>query len=298
MLFLDDPILHVGDRLRIVCPDVPEICVDRAVAADGTLDLPKVGTIPAAIRHLGEVSRQICARLPGGIYPATVEIRFLGPAAGTISVEGAVEKPLRLFAPHGILSDRLWEAAKLFPEADLALLGPTKRIAPGRILSVPVVTAERRISVLGGVLNPKGLPPSSGLTLGMAIEGAGGMGPHGDPNRIIIVRFGEMIPAQFPFDDGFRLMPGDLVRVGLIENRKYIIIRGLVEHPGSVEYAPGMTATRALNLAGGLSNRAKRGTLVWQTGAKTFRLSIDFLLSGRIPDPVINAEDTLTVEAR
>lgn len=298
MLLPDDPILHVGDRVRIICPDVPEVCVDRAVAADGTLDLPRVGPISAATRHLAEVTLQIATRLPGGVYPANVDIRFLGPAQGTVSIEGAVGKPLRLFAPNGIASDRLWEAAKLLPEADVAYLGPTKRIAPGRNVSVPTITAERRISVLGAVLDPKALPPSNDLTLGMAIDAAGGLGPHGNPNEIVVVRFGESIPTQMPLDANFRLMPGDLVRVGLIENRKYVLVRGLVEHPGSIEYAPGMTATRALALAGGFSDKAKRGTLVWQTGPKTFRLSIAFLLAGRIPDPVINAEDTLTVEAR
>ncbi len=214
-----------------------------------------------------------------------------------VTVEGAVAKPLRLYAPHGIASDRLWEAAGLLPEADLALLGRTRRILPGRSISVPTITADRRISVLGAVLDPKALPPSNDLTLGMAIEAAGGLGPHGNPNEIIVVRFGEPIPAQMPLDANFRLMPGDLVRVGLVENRKYVLVRGLVERPGSIEYAPGMTASRALALAGGLSEKAKRGTLVWQTGAKTFRLSIPFLLAGRIPDPVINAEDTLMVEA-
>jgi hypothetical protein len=59
-----------------------------------------------------------------------------------------------------------------------------------------------------------------------------------------------------------------------------------------------MTATRALTAAGGLLPSARAGTLVWQTGAKEYRLSIAFLLEGRIPDPVLGPEDTLLIEDR
>ncbi|RYG24093.1 hypothetical protein EON82_11945 [bacterium] len=296
MPLLDDPLLHVGDRIRIVSPDVPALCVDRAVGPDGTVDVPLVGPLPAATKKSRDLARRIAERADvGGLLP-WVEVRWLGAAAGVVSIEGAVKRPLTLFAPKGISFDRLAQAAELLPEADMAALGRSRRVAPGRSVVVPTVTAERRISVLGAVAKPGSLPPSNDMTLGMAVEAVGGLTPHADPNQIVIVRMGESLPMQLPADASLKLRPGDLVRIGLSAERYYVLVRGMVEKPGAVEYARGMTAMKALSSAGGLSDKAKRGTLVWQTGAKTFRLSIEFLLAGRIPDPVLNPQDTLTVE--
>jgi protein involved in polysaccharide export with SLBB domain len=243
------------------------------------------------------LARRISEKTDGGGLLPHVEIRWLGGAAGIVRIEGAVKRPLTLFAPKGISFDRLTQAAELLPEADLAALVRRERVVPGRSVLVPTVTAERRISVLGAVAQPGSLPPSNDMTLGMAVEAVGGLTAHADPNQIVIVRLGEPLPTQLPADAAFRLRPGDLVRVGLSAERHYVLVRGAVAKPGTIEYARGMTATRALAAAGGLSEAARRGTLVWQTGAKTFRLSIEFLLAGRIPDPVLKSEDTLTVEA-
>jgi protein involved in polysaccharide export with SLBB domain len=296
MLPLDDPLLRVGDRLRIVCPEVPVLCVDRSIGPDGTVDVPLVGSLSAAAKRTSDLVRRISERVDvDGILPR-VEIRWMGSSTGNVSIEGAVKRPLTLFAPKGLLFERLAQAAELLPEADRAALGTIGRVGAGRSLVVHTITAERRISVLGAVAQPGSLPPSNDLTLAKAIEAVGGLTPHADANAVVVVRLGESLPAQLPADAGFQLKPGDLVRVGLSAERHYVVVRGLVGRPGAIEYAQGMTATRALAAAGGLSVSAKRGTLVWQTGAKTFRLSIEFLLAGRIPDPVLNAQDTLTVE--
>lgn len=296
MLPPDDPLLRVGDRIRIVCPEAPSVCVERSVGPDGTVDVPGIGALPAAIRRASVLAIDVASRLPGGLLPPRVEIRRVAGKAGEIVIEGAVAKPLRVFAPRGMSPDRLLDAAQLLPEADRALIPATRRFAPGTLVTVPVVTIERRISVLGAVLNPRALAPAENLLLGSAIESAGGLGAHADASTIVVVRGGEPIPVQLPLDAGFRLQPGDIVRVGLLAERKYILVRGLVTRPGSIEYAPGMTAKAALAAAGGLLQKANAGVLVWQTGSKSYRLSIAFLLSGRIPDPVIGAQDTLVVE--
>lgn len=289
--------LRVGDRLRFVCPQAPEACVERAVGPDGTVDLPGIGPLSAATRRLSELARSVTTRLPLGLDLPRVEVRFLGPAAGEVGIGGAVRAPLRLYAPRGIAAERLYAAAGLLDEADRTLLPKVARLRPGTGVEVPVVAADRRISVLGAVGSPRSFPPTDGLALASALEAAGGLTAHGDRDGIVVVRGGESIPVALPADGGFLLRPGDLVRVGLVAARRYVVVRGLVVRPGSVEYAPGMTAMRALAAAGGPTDAAKDGSLVWGTGAKTYRLSLRFLREGRIPDPVLGANDTLTVEA-
>ena len=297
MLPPDDLPLHVGDRLRVVCPEVPDLCVDRAVGPDGSIDLPLLGSVPAAVRRPSEVARLVAARLPVEESPRRVEVRFLGTAPGETSIAGAVEHPLRVYAPRGIARDRLLAAATPAKDADLTLLTAPRLLRGGTVIEIPSVSADRRISVLGGVVAPGTFPPANGLTLAAALAATGGLSGHGDPNGILVVRGGEPIPVALPADAGFRLIPGDLVRVGLIADRHFVGVKGRVARPGAVEYARGMTATRALAAAGGVLPGLNGGVLVWQTGAKSFRLSLAFILERRIPDPILGAEDTIIVEA-
>ncbi len=294
MLLPEEPILHVGDRLRIVCPEIPELCVDRSVGPDGSLDLPLLDSLVAASRTPSQLAQRILLSLAG---TPRIEVRFLGIAKGELEVGGAVEAPLRLYAPRGIDRNRLLKAARLTPDADLTLLSASRKAPPGTILNVPSVTIDRRISVLGAVASPRALPPASNLRLDSALKGAGGLTAHADRNGLIVVRHGEEIPLTLPEDAGFMLQPGDVVRVGLVTDRRYVTVTGFVARPGSVEYAPRMTATQAIAAAGGLLDRANSGTLVWHTGDKSFRLSVAFLLDRRIPDPVLGPNDSLVLEA-
>ena len=297
MPLLVDPTLDLGDRLRIVCPALPELCVERSVGPDGTIDLPLVGAVAAALRHPSEIARDVAARLDEGRILPRVEVTFIGHAADEVSIAGAVARPLRLYAPQGIGRERLLRAADPTRGADLGLLGSPARIRAGTSLDVRVVAADRQIAVVGGVSKPQTFGPSEARSLADALSAAGGLTAHADPESIVVVRGGESIPVALPADAGFKLLPGDVVRVGLVADRRYVLVRGLVAHPGAVEYASGMTATRAFGAAGGLLAAANGGTLVWRTGTKTFRLSLPFLLNRRIPDPVLSPSDSLDVEA-
>ena len=295
-MILDEP-LHIGDRVRIACAQVPQLCVDRTVGFDGTIDVPILGVIAAAVLRPSLLAERIAASLPFDRPPAKIEVLYLGAAVGTIAICGAVERPLRVFAPRGTARDRLLQAASTTPDADLALLGANRRLRSGETLFVPHASPERRISVLGGVESPRILPPTNGLMLASALDAAGGLNAYADRDRIIVVRGGESIPLAMPHDAAFQILPGDALRVELIEVRRFVILKGLVKKPGTIPFAPGMTALAVIKAAGGLLEQAKNGTLVWQTGAKTYRLSLAFLLAGRIPDPQIGAGDTIVIEA-
>lgn len=297
MLLSVDPPLQVGDRVRIVCAEWPELCVERSVGSDGTIDVPTLGAVPAAVRRPGELARLISERVRSATLPPRIEVVWVGSSPTEVVVSGAVAHPLRLFAPRGVGCDRLLEAAKPTVDADLALLAPRRRVAPGTTLRVESMSVERQISVLGAVATPRTFPPENGLVLSSALEAAGGLSAHADKDAVLVERRGETIPLVLPADAGFLLQPGDVVRVGLVAVRRYVLVRGMVARPGSIEYAPGMTATQALAAAGGILESAKRGTLVWQTGAKVYRLSVAFLLDRRIPDPVLAASDTLVLES-
>ena len=296
-MLLPDETLQIADRVRVVCAQVPELCVERSVGPDGTLDLPVLGPVAAALRRPDDLARELSARLPRLGRPAEVALVLLGGARDEVRIVGAIARPLRLYAPNGILRERLLAVAKPTADADLALLAPRRRIPPGETLVVLSAPVERKISLLGAVAKPQILPPTEGLSLADALERAGGLTAHANREAVLLERNGETIPLALPRDAGFPLRPGDKVTVGLLADRHYVIVKGLVARPGSVEYAPGMTATRALAAAGGVLDAARGGTLVWLTGAKTYRLSLAFLFARRIPDPVLGAEDSIIVES-
>ena len=141
------------------------------------------------------------------------------------------------------------------------------------------------------------LPPTNGLLLAEALEAAGGLSAHADLTSVLVERNGEDIPLAMPANAAFAILPGDTIRVGLVEDRRFVLVRRGSERPQTVAFASGMTALQAVKAAGGILEKAKGGTLIWQSGAKTTRLSIDFLLDRRIPDPLISAGDTLRIEA-
>ena len=295
MPFIDLP-LKIGDRVRIVCPEIPCLCVDRTIGPDGTLDLPLLGTIPAASLDLLAVANSLMSKLLLDSKPVKIDVSRLGLSVGEVQIIGAVEHPMSLYAPRGISRDRLLAAAVTLREADLSLLSAARRTLPGESVFVPTVSLARKISVLGGVISPRMLPPTNGLSLSAALDSAGGLSVHADHESVLVERNGENIPLALPRDGAFAILPGDTIRVGLIEVRRFVIVKGAVAKPGAVAFGPGMTALQAIESAGGLLEKAKAGTLVWQTGAKTFRLNIAFLLQRRIPDPVISAQDTLVIE--
>jgi protein involved in polysaccharide export with SLBB domain len=93
------------------------------------------------------------------------------------------------------------------------------------------------------------------------------------------------------------------VSVSLKElNSKRIEILGEIQKPGSLPMVSGMTLLRAISLAGGFSAMANRSRVMIRrlvgTGTKAATVSVEDIMANRIPDPLLQAGDSINIDQR
>jgi polysaccharide biosynthesis/export protein VpsN len=85
-------------------------------------------------------------------------------------------------------------------------------------------------------------------------------------------------------------------------NSKRIEILGEVQKPGSLPMVSGMTLLRAISLAGGFSAMANHGKVMirrrTKAGTKAATVSVDDIMENRIPDPLLQAGDSIDIAQR
>ncbi len=105
----------------------------------------------------------------------------------------------------------------------------------------------------------------------------------------------QLIRAEILVDPG--------VSVSLKEaTSKRVEILGEVQKPGSVPLQAGMTLLRAISLSGGFSAMANPSHVTIRrrvgAGTRAATVSVDDIMQNRIPDPFLQAGDSVNVEAR
>jgi protein involved in polysaccharide export with SLBB domain len=85
-------------------------------------------------------------------------------------------------------------------------------------------------------------------------------------------------------------------------NSKRVEIIGEVQKPGSLPMVPGMTLLRAISMAGGFNTMANKGRVTIRRkvkgGTKAAPVSVEDIIQNRIPDPALQAGDSINVEQR
>jgi polysaccharide biosynthesis/export protein VpsN len=82
-------------------------------------------------------------------------------------------------------------------------------------------------------------------------------------------------------------------------NSKRVEVMGEVQRPGSLPLVPGMTLLRAITIAGGFNALAKRSVVTVRRrvrgGTQAASVSVDDIIDNRIPDPLLQAGDSINV---
>jgi protein involved in polysaccharide export with SLBB domain len=86
-------------------------------------------------------------------------------------------------------------------------------------------------------------------------------------------------------------------------NSKRIEILGEVQKPGSIPLQPGMTLLRAVSLCGGFNSIANKNKItirrrIKSGGTKAATVSAEEIIDNKIPDPLLQAGDSVNVEQR
>lgn len=115
-------------------------------------------------------------------------------------------------------------------------------------------------------------------------------------------------PQQIAEEVRIRLIRGKIladpgVSVSIKEaTSKRVEILGEVQKPGSVPLQSGMTLLRAISLSGGFNAMANTGRVTIRrrvgAGTRAATVSVDDIMQNRIPDPFLQAGDSVNVESR
>ena len=139
-------------------------------------------------------------------------------------------------------------------------------LQPEDIIMLPDVSTSV-INVIGEVNKRGPVAYKEGITVFDAIQSAGGMTSKAVGNKVRVLRKTESGREQILVNvnailenwdkaQDVVLMPGDIVLVPEVSLQEDIMVNGKVNNPKIVPYEQGMTAVKAILLAGGLSNNA------------------------------------------
>ncbi|WP_337188889.1 polysaccharide biosynthesis/export family protein [Phenylobacterium sp.] len=201
------------------------------VQADGTIQLPFVGKVPAADRTTAELSDNIREALRAGGYFAdpVVTIEVVGYASRYVTVLGYVgspglvpiNRPYRLseiLARVGGVREGAADYLIVRPEAGEEKRLLIRDLATGDANQDPHVSAGDKIYapvaetfyIYGQVNSPGTYAMQTGLTVRMALAKAAGLTESGSDKKISVTRAGRKVKVNA--DD--RVEPGDVFEVG------------------------------------------------------------------------------------
>ncbi len=247
-----------GDRLKVLVLGQAELGGELTVAADGRLELPFLGPVPAAGLSAPELAARLEALLADGyLKRPQVSVSLLESQRERVFVAGEVLRP----GPYPLKQERSLRA--LFGE-----LGGLTEHAGHEVLVVrpaaAEVAAERPAEPVADL--PAGTPPGS---------------------QVLRVSLRDLL-SGLPEAD-LALQPGDRV---YFPRAAQVYVTGQAVRPGAYRYEEGLTVHRLLALAGGPNERgsSKVRLVRFVAGRREERRAQ--------PGDAVEPEDTLVVPER
>lgn len=209
----------------------PDFKTRARIGADGTIQLPLIGRIPASDRTSRKLEEEIARSLQSGGYFSNpiVNIEVASFASRYVTVLGAVGTPGLLPVNRRYrLSEVLAKVGGVRDNgADYVILrrqdGPEQRLlvkslATGDLSQDPFVEPGDKIFspvadlfyISGQVVAPGAYPLPSDLTVRMAIARGGGLTPSGSDRRVNVTRAGTK--QKLELSD--KVQAGDVIVVG------------------------------------------------------------------------------------
>lgn len=333
-----DRVIQPGDRLALSCEEEASLNRDYEVTRDGFILVDFLGAVEVRGLTAEQAAERISRRLVEEriLQRATIRIRILGetpppveepeeetPPMGVVRVQGLVENPGAIAIDEGARLLDVLDSAGLTERSDLTSVTITRGeevltfdvssgnreddavnpvLVSGDLITVSMRRPQATVSVLGAVLQPGQVRYETGLTVDMAIRQAGGFTSQADTSLIFVTRLGEperQLDLQGA-DSEFSLAPGDVVRVGLLATRQFVLMEGQFWNAGPVEFRPGMTLTQAIREAGGPRPGARTGDIrLIRAGEAEGRVfDLEQIDRGFTGDPTLQPGDRIVAPGR
>lgn len=250
--------LRPQQRIRLTCLSNPSLTCVRTVAANGTVAVPSVGWVVVAGMGLKDAAH-LCeeqVRFKTG-QPSSFNIHLIAEDVQPIFVVGPLGYSGTYPFRKGLLVQEVVINCTPLPLADTSIVEVwdvlNKRrvidigddpyeLRPGDRVIVPRAKTPNQVFVVGGVMKPGAYAFTRHMKVKDALAAAGGYHPHGDIARMSIEHDGIGEATTLDRD----LKRGDIIRIPLVDNPRYITVSGAVLKPGSYPYRENMPLTELL----------------------------------------------------
>jgi polysaccharide export outer membrane protein len=228
---LPEYILGPDDVINVEVLGRADFKTQARIGADGTIQLPLIGRIPAAERTSRTLGEEVRATLQAGGFFANpiVNVDVVSYTSRYVTVLGSVGAPglvpvnrayrlseilARVGGVTGVAADYVILRPTNGPEKKLAIrdlaTGDTSQdpfVSPGDKIFSPIADV---FYISGQVNSPGSYPIPAGMTVRLAIARAGGLNAAGSERRVQVTRDGAKIKA----DLSAPVQAGDVIVVG------------------------------------------------------------------------------------
>jgi protein involved in polysaccharide export with SLBB domain len=236
--------LHPGDKVDVVVFYHPELSSSVTVNADGTIQLPVVGSIASGGLETEQLARRIEARLS----------HFVNGPAVRVALESQGQSIFVAGGPSGVLHYEPGET--LTSITDQLQFSPTQR--PERLNLNPYDTSAKPDQVSAAPLDIFDGPTD--FTRVSVLRDNKVLGPY------------DLIALRAAGQPGIALQPGDTVQ--LVNKPVSVLVRGDVAQPGTVYLNHDDPLSRALDQAGGTTDTSSQAQLTLVRGSATQVVSL------------------------
>ncbi|MBI4686479.1 MAG: SLBB domain-containing protein [Nitrospirae bacterium] len=286
----------VNDILEVRVFDHPELSGQVLVGTDGTITLPHIGGVQVKGKRLSDITEEINRRLKESYikYPmvSVSLVRSLKKifVYGEVSGRGeilfeenmTVVKALSLAGglnPNGIFGKvkirRKQKGKGEYRDIEIDLKRVVEGNGEGDMLLQPddilIVERNKKFYIQGAIIRPGEYPLEKDMTLAKAISTAGGIMENGLYGKVSVKRtegtaykdIAEVALNKGAIDadeNGEMLLQSDDILI--VERSKIFYIQGEVSRPGEYVLENGMTITKAIAVAGGVTQHGLYGKVI------------------------------------
>ncbi len=272
----DDYVIGPGDSFTVHLWGKVEKTYDVTVASEGTIFLPRVGSLSVSGLRFFELKKLLASKFKE-FYPQfdmsitmgqlrTIQVYIVGEAKapGTYSVSSLSTVVPALYSAGGpskrgsLRRIKVYRAGKLVSTVDLYdffLSGLRKgdiRLRNEDTIFIPIIGPV--VGIAGNVRRPAIYEMKGRQTIGEVIKLAGGLLPTGYLQNVVVERVQahqRRIVKSFNLDPSYQdvnenlcmpLKDGDLVKIYPVYRgmRKVVFLEGHVKYPREYEFRPGM----------------------------------------------------------
>jgi len=324
--------IRKGDVINIIVAGEAALTNSQKVAPDGTVMLPLVGSLKVIGLQPTQAAEQIASlyKKKNLLKNPQVIVVIASRPLQTVFISGALMRQGRMPLEEGMRLNEILEPAGILQGANLTNIsiqrGEQKIVvnysiyrAGNDVLNSPnnplledgdkiFVQAQIQVAgsvkISGEVRNPQLTSLPQGTTVMQAIQLAGGPTEFADRDEVVLLRGGQQILVPYK-----EIAEGDRSKDIVLQDKDEIFVRrqvkktakvgGEVRMPQQVTLTTGLTASQAIQMAGGITENADRKqVLVFRDGKQLIVPFKEIQEGDRSGDIVLQDKDEIMVKRR